>query len=140
MYNTIRRDKDVSNLILILFFIGENKYDAGTHGLQDAEKGIFFTSFPPVLHLHLMRFQYDPITDSSVKFNDRFMFPYELDLTEFLKENPSNEREDGEEAMDVDEEGDHVCSFKSFKFKKVNKMFLRRLPWPKTLSTYFTPF
>lgn len=50
---------------------GENKYDAGEHGLQEAEKGVIFASFPPVLHLHLMRFQYDPITDSSVKFNDR---------------------------------------------------------------------
>lgn len=50
---------------------GENKYDAGEHGFQEAEKGVIFASFPPVLHLHLMRFQYDPITDSSVKFNDR---------------------------------------------------------------------
>ena len=50
---------------------GDNKYDAGEHGLQDAEKGVIFASFPPVLHLHLMRFQYDPITDCSVKFNDR---------------------------------------------------------------------
>ena len=41
--------------------------------VQDAEKGIIFTSFPPVLHLHLMRFQYDPISDSSIKFNDRFV-------------------------------------------------------------------
>lgn len=52
---------------------GENKYDAGEHGLQEAEKGVIFASFPPVLHLHLMRFQYDPITDSSVKFNDRLV-------------------------------------------------------------------
>ena len=64
---------------------GDNKYDAGEHGHQDAEKGILFTSFPPVLHLHLMRFQYDPITDASVKFNDRFEFPIELNLAEFLK-------------------------------------------------------
>lgn len=50
---------------------GENKYDAGTHGLQAAEKGIIFKSFPPVLHLHLLRFQYDPATDSNIKINDR---------------------------------------------------------------------
>lgn len=50
---------------------GDNKYDAGEHGLQEAEKGVIFSNFPPVLHLHLMRFQYDPVTDSSVKFNDR---------------------------------------------------------------------
>lgn len=52
---------------------GENKYDAGDHGFQEAEKGITFESFPPVLHLHLLRFQYDPLTDANVKINDRFV-------------------------------------------------------------------
>lgn len=74
-----------TNKIIILFLVydsfqdyvstesleGDNKYDAGEHGLQEAEKGVIFASFPPVLHLHLMRFQYDPVTDCSVKFNDR---------------------------------------------------------------------
>ncbi|KAK2714285.1 hypothetical protein QYM36_008742 [Artemia franciscana] len=64
---------------------GDNKYDAGEHGLQEAEKGVIFQTFPPVLHLHLMRFQYDPITDCSVKFNDRFEFYEKLDLTEFIQ-------------------------------------------------------
>ena len=50
---------------------GDNKYDAGEHGLQEAEKGVIFASFPPILHLHLMRFQYDPVTDCSIKFNDK---------------------------------------------------------------------
>ena len=52
--------------------------------IQDAEKGILFASFPPVLHLHLMRFQYDPITDSSVKFNDKCEFPEILDLSSYI--------------------------------------------------------
>ena len=52
---------------------GDNKYDAGPeHGLQDAEKGICFKQFPPILHLHLMRFQYDSTVDASVKYNDRY--------------------------------------------------------------------
>ena len=51
---------------------GENKYDAGDHGLQEAEKGITFESFPPVLHLHFLRFQYDPLSDTNVKINDRY--------------------------------------------------------------------
>ena len=42
---------------------------------QDAEKGVIFLSFPPVLHLHLMRFMYDPVTDTNVKINDRYRFP-----------------------------------------------------------------
>lgn len=58
---------------------GDNKYDAGEHGLQEAEKGVIFSSFPPVLHLHLMRFQYDPVTDCSVKFNDRLVI-YKLTI------------------------------------------------------------
>ncbi|KOB70952.1 Ubiquitin carboxyl-terminal hydrolase, partial [Operophtera brumata] len=67
---------------------GENKYDAGEHGLQEAEKGVIFATFPPVLHLHLMRFQYDPITDSSVKFNDRFEFYEHINLDQYLQEKP----------------------------------------------------
>lgn len=36
---------------------GDNKYDAGVYGLQEAEKGVVFLKFPPVLYLQLMRFQ-----------------------------------------------------------------------------------
>lgn len=50
---------------------GENMYDAGDFGMQKAEKGVKFVSFPPVLHLQLMRFQYDPQLDTNVKINDR---------------------------------------------------------------------
>lgn len=56
---------------------GDNKYDAGDYGLQPAEKGVKFISFPPVLHLQLMRFQYDAAQDANVKINDRcFFFPW----------------------------------------------------------------
>lgn len=68
---------------------GDNKYDAGDLGMQAAEKGITFEHFPPVLHLHLLRFQYDPITDTNVKINDRFEFPEQLNLNEYLKEKES---------------------------------------------------
>jgi ubiquitin carboxyl-terminal hydrolase 7 len=56
------------------------------HGLQDAKKGVIFTSFPPVLHLQLRRFEYDIERDALVKINDRHEFPYEIDLAEFLDE------------------------------------------------------
>ena len=62
--------------------------------VQDAEKGIIFEKFPPVLHLHLMRFQYDPITDASVKFNDRCEFPELLDLTPFIQSREGANPED----------------------------------------------
>ena len=39
---------------------GENKYDAGSrYGKQAAEKGVIFTKFPPVLTIHLKRFDFD---------------------------------------------------------------------------------
>lgn len=63
----------------------ENKYDAGQYGLQKAEKGVIFASFPPILHLHLLRFQYDPMTNNSVKFNDRFEFTEKINLDKYLE-------------------------------------------------------
>ena len=69
---------------------GDNKYMAEGHGLQDAEKGCAFVSFPPVLHLHLKRFEYDPIRDANVKINDRFEFDEEIDLAPYLEEDPGH--------------------------------------------------
>ncbi|KAJ5947605.1 Ubiquitin carboxyl-terminal hydrolase 21 [Penicillium verhagenii] len=67
---------------------GENKYDAGPpHGLQDAKKGVIFESFPPVLHLHLKRFEYDLNALTMMKVNDRHVFPMEFDAAPYLSEN-----------------------------------------------------
>ena len=38
---------------------GDNKYDAESHGKQEAVKGVIFTKFPPVLTIHLKRFTFD---------------------------------------------------------------------------------
>ncbi|EYE98524.1 ubiquitin-specific protease UBP15 [Aspergillus ruber CBS 135680] len=66
---------------------GENKYDAGSpYGLQDAKKGVIFESFPPILHLHLKRFEYDINRDAMMKLNDRHAFPMEFDATPYLSE------------------------------------------------------
>ncbi|KAK0397665.1 hypothetical protein QR680_002208 [Steinernema hermaphroditum] len=70
---------------------GDNKYDAGELGMQRAEKGVKFTSFPPVLHLQLMRFQYDPAVDNNVKINDRFEFCVDLDLNQFVVDNETDD-------------------------------------------------
>ncbi|KAL0322462.1 UNVERIFIED_CONTAM: Ubiquitin carboxyl-terminal hydrolase 12, partial [Sesamum angustifolium] len=58
----------------------DNKYHAGKYGLQDAKKGVLFIDFPPVLQLHLKRFEYECIRDGMVKINKRYEFPLELDL------------------------------------------------------------
>ncbi|KAI1262195.1 cysteine proteinase [Xylariaceae sp. FL1019] len=65
---------------------GENKYWAGDeHKYQDARKGVIFTSFPEVLHLHLKRFEYDIQRDTMMKINDRFEFPDTLDVEPYLE-------------------------------------------------------
>lgn len=64
---------------------GDNKYMAEGHGLQAAKKGIVFTHLPPVLHIQLKRFEYDFMREMMVKINDRFEFPEDLDLGEFLE-------------------------------------------------------
>eukprot|EP01087_Luapelamoeba_hula_P007038 TRINITY_DN1712_c0_g1_i1.p1 TRINITY_DN1712_c0_g1~~TRINITY_DN1712_c0_g1_i1.p1 ORF type:complete len:614 (+),score=100.06 TRINITY_DN1712_c0_g1_i1:244-2085(+) len=63
---------------------GDNKYDAGVHGLQDAEMGCAFLTLPPILELHLKRFVYDPETDRNGKINDRYEFPATLNLKRYL--------------------------------------------------------
>ncbi|KAH8927853.1 cysteine proteinase [Atractiella rhizophila] len=63
---------------------GENKYQAEGHGLQDAKKGVIFQSFPPVLHLQLKRFEYDIQRDANIKINDRYEFPFSMDLAPYL--------------------------------------------------------
>eukprot|EP00005_Dracoamoeba_jomungandri_P003044 CAMPEP_0174260310 /NCGR_PEP_ID=MMETSP0439-20130205/9536_1 /TAXON_ID=0 /ORGANISM="Stereomyxa ramosa, Strain Chinc5" /LENGTH=1088 /DNA_ID=CAMNT_0015344525 /DNA_START=16 /DNA_END=3282 /DNA_ORIENTATION=+ len=64
---------------------GDNKYDAGPeHGLQAADRGCYFQSFPPVLELHLKRFVYDFERDRNSKINDRYEFPENLKLKKFM--------------------------------------------------------
>jgi ubiquitin C-terminal hydrolase len=63
---------------------GANQVSAGDFGKQDAEMGFEFLEFPSVLHIHLMRFTYDVNQGRSIKLPDRFEFPPEIDLTEFL--------------------------------------------------------
>jgi hypothetical protein len=50
---------------------GENQYDAGECGKQDAEKGVTFTKFPPVLTIHLKRFDFDLQRMAFTKIHDR---------------------------------------------------------------------
>ncbi|CAG9464341.1 unnamed protein product [Pedinophyceae sp. YPF-701] len=62
----------------------DDKYDAEGHGMQEAERGVLFDSFPPVLFLHLKRFDWDLDTFQQVKINDHHDFPAELDLQRYL--------------------------------------------------------
>lgn len=78
-------DDSFKDYIQVETLEGENKYDAGPpYGLQDANKGVIFESFPPVLHLHLKRFEYDFHRDAMMKVNDRHAFPMEFDAAPYL--------------------------------------------------------
>jgi ubiquitin carboxyl-terminal hydrolase 7 len=63
---------------------GETQYFTGKYGLQDAQRGIIFTSFPDVLHLQLKRYQYDFNKGAMVKLYDRFEFPEVFDASPYL--------------------------------------------------------
>mmetsp|Transcript_10768 Transcript_10768/g.15759 ORF Transcript_10768/g.15759 Transcript_10768/m.15759 type:complete len:1196 (+) Transcript_10768:58-3645(+) len=65
---------------------GENQYRSEEHGLQDAQKGSSFISFPKVLMLQLKRFEYDWQYDMMRKVNDRYEFAEELSLKDYLDE------------------------------------------------------
>ncbi len=78
---------------------GEDKYDAGPElGKQKARKGTKFLFFPPVLTIHLKRFEYNTKTHTMVKVNDRFEFPFKLDISKYLVEQqgPTKEAQDSE--------------------------------------------
>ena len=64
----------------------DGKYDTGDerYGKQDAEMGIEFIDLPPVLFLHLKRFQYDQHY-RIIKVNKKLSFPQELNLEHLLK-------------------------------------------------------
>ncbi|CCF60039.1 hypothetical protein KAFR_0I02600 [Kazachstania africana CBS 2517] len=72
------------NYIEIELMNGENQYAAQDYGLQDAEKGVIFESFPPVLHLQLKRFEYDFNYDQLIKVNDRYEFPDSIDVSSYI--------------------------------------------------------
>jgi ubiquitin carboxyl-terminal hydrolase 7 len=55
------------DLVAVEMMDGDNQYRAEGHGLQDAQKGVAFLTFPPVLHMQLKRFEYDFNRDSIVK-------------------------------------------------------------------------
>jgi len=73
---------------------GDNQYEAEGHGKQDADKGVTFLSFPPVLNLHLKRFEFDIYTELTVKINDEFNFPQRLKLDKYLDPSVQRQREE----------------------------------------------
>ncbi|KAG5356056.1 Ubiquitin carboxyl-terminal hydrolase 21 [Yarrowia sp. B02] len=77
-------ENSLRNYIEVELLDGENQYQAEGYGLQDAQKGVSFQSFPPVLHLQLKRYEYDFERDSMTKINERYEFPPSVNLAPYL--------------------------------------------------------
>ncbi|RIB10405.1 ICP0-binding domain of ubiquitin-specific protease 7-domain-containing protein [Gigaspora rosea] len=70
---------------------GNNKYQTGKYGLQDAKKRLSFESFPSVLRIQLKQFEYDMQKNTVVKtIKDRLEYPMEIDLQRYLS--PDSDR------------------------------------------------
>ncbi len=62
--------------------VGDNRYMTEHNGLQRAEKGLHFKYLPPVLQLHLKRFEYANI--HMLKINSEYSFPLRLELNPYV--------------------------------------------------------
>eukprot|EP01065_Artemidia_motanka_P019475 TRINITY_DN23158_c0_g1_i1.p1 TRINITY_DN23158_c0_g1~~TRINITY_DN23158_c0_g1_i1.p1 ORF type:complete len:1311 (+),score=526.32 TRINITY_DN23158_c0_g1_i1:88-4020(+) len=71
---------------------GDNAYAVDGHGMQSARRRCAFRKMPPVLMLHLKRFEYDVRSSRQTKINERQEFPLELDVGPYL---PSETPADG---------------------------------------------
>lgn len=74
---------------------GENQYEAEGFGKQDAEKGVIFHKFPPVLTIHLKRFEFDLARFGFSKIHDRFEFPTRICLDDFVADDAPPEHKQG---------------------------------------------
>lgn len=67
---------------------GGNQYKCSQcRSLQDADRYSILTQLPPVLNLQLIRFAYDPVTDSKKKLMNNIRIPAQIDMAPFTSEN-----------------------------------------------------
>ncbi|KII61752.1 Ubiquitin carboxyl-terminal hydrolase 7 [Thelohanellus kitauei] len=69
---------------------GDNKYRTDDYGPQDAIKTNSFVKYPPLLHIHLLRFVFNPEVFNYEKVYDKFEFYREINLDKYL-ESDANE-------------------------------------------------
>jgi ubiquitin C-terminal hydrolase len=76
---------------------GDNQYDSGQFGKQDAKKGVIFTKFPPVLTIQLKRFDFDLRVMGFRKIHDYFEFPLRLNLQKYLATDSNSQQQNDED-------------------------------------------
>eukprot|EP00755_Sulcionema_specki_P005530 Sspe_Gene.33002::Locus_16150_Transcript_1_1_Confidence_1.000_Length_2446::g.33002::m.33002/K11838/USP7, UBP15; ubiquitin carboxyl-terminal hydrolase 7 len=64
---------------------GDNAYHVPSHGPQTVDRRTIFTKLPPVLMLHLKRFQFNMTTGRQSKINDQQHFPTSLDMAPYVE-------------------------------------------------------
>jgi len=65
-------------------FTGDNRIHTPEDGLQDAVQKIKIVKLPPILFLHLKRFEYVPSLKKEVKVSDKFVYPKILHMDKFV--------------------------------------------------------
>ncbi|RIB20287.1 ICP0-binding domain of ubiquitin-specific protease 7-domain-containing protein [Gigaspora rosea] len=65
---------------------GDNKFKTETYGLQEAEKGVIFESFPSVLRIYLKRHD----MQGYALISDRYEYPPKIDLQKYLSPDNSD--------------------------------------------------
>jgi ubiquitin carboxyl-terminal hydrolase 7 len=71
---------------------GENQYEAGIYGKQNATIGIEFLEFPAVLYFHLRRLEYDNERQCVVKIKSRYEFPEAINMADYLAGGTASDR------------------------------------------------
>ncbi len=112
---------------------GDNQYDSGKYGKQDAKKGVIFTKLPPILTIQLKRFDFDFNTLGFKKIHDCLEFPLQLDLERYVLHEDSNNgeeqnqkqaEEDETQEMLEEEKGEDGSSANHHDCQKSNKYLL----------------
>ena len=85
IYESLRKYLEEEDLV------GDIQYACDTCQKKvDAKKTIFIRNLPPLLMFSVNRFDYDWQRGIRTKINQRFDFPEELDLSEFVEKNETN--------------------------------------------------
>ena len=90
-------EESISLMHRIEILEGRNQYQTEEFGLQDAEMSTKFSQLPPILILHLKRFEFDYNTNENIKVNDYFSFPPYIDLNDFISQEAHSENKTNED-------------------------------------------
>ena len=101
----------------------EGKYDAGPYGKQDADVYYRFVELPPVLQLHLRRFDIDPDTQRNVKIDTFFSYPKIIDLKSSLIDDSEREKLNNYENSNSDNKNSSLVNINNITNNQINTKY-----------------